>query len=163
PNIIRAPLECQSQYTQALAAQGPERAVYLAQKTTALILIDVHDLVEQAEVVTMLSGHSPEGHHILGKARSSVADPGIQEARIGADPVHYLLRIRSDQFAHRRYRIDERDLHRQKGVTGMLGQFRALAAGYNQRRRDRGAIRLRNGFRALVIAGVGQRGVDFAK
>ena len=105
------PLKARPRTREVLAAQGPERAVHFPQETLALIFVDAHDFIEQAEVVTVLAGHGAKCHDILRKAGSAVADAGIQEsrpdARVGADAVDDLIDIRAHRFADRGYGIDE--------------------------------------------------------
>src|ERR1700692_4054176 len=62
-----------------------------------------------------------------------------------------------------RERGDERDLHGEKCIGGVLYQFRALRGGYDNGSGDRGSIWLRDGIGALVVAAIGGGGVDFAE
>ena len=137
-DVVGAALEGEAEHAEILAAQRPERAANFAQKALALIFVDAHDFIEQAEVVAGFASHGAEGHHVFGKAGSAVADAGIQEpgsdARVGADAVDDLIHIGAHRFADRRHRVDERNLHGQKSIGGVLDQFRALGAGHDDGR-----------------------------
>src|SRR5439155_1440189 len=56
--------------------------------------------------------------------------------------------------------IDERNLHRQECIRGMLDQFRAFGSGYDQWRRNPCPVGLRNGLRQTIVAPAGERHVD---
>ena len=166
-DIVGAALESQAQHAQTLAAQRPQRGAHFAQEALALVLVDAHDFIQQPELVSALPRHRAEGHQVLGKARSAVADAGIQKARtdaaVGADPLANLLHVRSHRFANRCHRIDKRNLHRQKGVGGVLDQFGALGAGDDQRRRNLRPVGRGNRILALVVAAVGHGRVNLAQ
>ena len=93
-NVVGAALESQAQHAEVLAAQGPQRAAHFAQETVALIFVDAHDFIEQAELVAALARDGAKRHHIFRKAGPAVADSGIEkarpDARIGADALHHL-------------------------------------------------------------------------
>jgi len=74
-----------------------------------------------------------------------------------------LIDVRADGFAHRSDRIDEGNLHGEKRIRGMLDEFRAFSAGYDDRRRDGSAIGLRDGSGGFVIFTAGEWSVDLAK
>ena len=76
----------------------------------------------------------------LGKAGAAVPDSGIQKTRtdagVGSYALAHLLHVRAYRFTNRGHGVDERNLHGQKRIGGVLDQFRALGAGDDQRRRN---------------------------
>ena len=166
-DVVGAALEGQAEHAEVLAAQGPERAAHFAQEALALIFVDAHDFIEQAEVVAALAGHGAKCHDIFGEAGSAVADAGIQEprpdARVGSDAVDDLIHIGAHGFADRGHGVDEGNLHGQESVGGVLDQLRALGAGHDDGRRNRSAVGLRNGVAAVVVGAIGEGRIDFAQ
>jgi len=150
-----------------LATKGPKGAADFAQEALALVFVDAHDFVEQAEIVSALAGDGAEGHNIFRKTRSAVADAGIEEAGtdagVGADSVAHLAYVRAHSFADGGDGVDERNLHGKKSIGGVLDQFRALGAGDDDGSGDGGAIGLRDGIGLLVVRAAGKRRVNFAE
>src|SRR5258708_19867429 len=99
-----------------LATQRPQGTAHFAQETLPLILIDAHDFIQQAEVIATLSGYRAKRQHILGKARSAVANSRIQEARpnprIGANAMAHLVNVPTDGFAKPPHPLHQVTLHR---------------------------------------------------
>ena len=104
-NVVGAAFEGEAENAEMLAAEGPEGAAHFAQEAVALIFVDAHDFIEQAEVISALAGDGAEGHHILGEAGTAVADAGIEEA--GADAANR-CRCRGRPDLHWRRRIRRR-------------------------------------------------------
>ena len=148
------------------AAEGPQSAAHFAEEALTLVLVDAHDFVEQAEIVSTLAGDGAEGHHVFRKAGPAVADAGIQEARayagVGADAVADLIHVGAHGFADGRDRVDERNLHGEKRVGGVLDEFRALGAGDDDGSGGGSAVGWWNGVGVAVVAAAGERGIDFA-
>src|SRR5256885_11715323 len=59
-----------------------------------------------------------------GKARTAITDSGVEEIRpdadVGADAIAYLVHVCAHLLAKHRYSVDERDLHGQIGIGGVL-------------------------------------------
>jgi hypothetical protein len=102
-DVVGAAFEGEAEDAETLAAQGPQGAANFAQKALALVFVDAHDFIEQAEVVAAFAGDGAEGHDVLGEAGAAVADAGIQEARadagIGADALADLIHVGAHGFA----------------------------------------------------------------
>ena len=77
--------------------------------------------------------------------------------------MNHLINIRAHGFADRGHGVDERNLHGQEGIGRVLDQFRTLAAGDDNRRRNRSSVGLRDRLRALVVTSIGQGSINFAQ
>src|SRR5258708_15921723 len=121
----------------------------------------------QSKLNTDPSRGSSHREVLRRKVETAIADSGIQESRanagVGADAVAYLIYIGPHGFADGSDRVDERNLHRQKCVGGVLDQFRALGAGHDEGSGNGSAIRLRDGIAAFVVAATGEGRVDLAQ
>ena len=64
----------------------------------------------------------------FGKAGPAIARAGMQkfraDAAIGADRGRHLLHVSPNRLAEIGDLVDERHLHRQKGIGGIFGEFR---------------------------------------
>ena len=58
------------------------------------------------------------------------------DAAVEADAARHVVHVGADLLAQIGHFVDERDLHRQERVGGILGQFRRLDAGEHDRRLD---------------------------
>src|SRR5580692_4232469 len=166
-NVVGAAFEGEAEDAEVLAAQRPQSAAHFAEKAFALVFVDAHDFIEQAEVVTAFAGDGAKRHYIFGETGATVADSGIQEARadagVGADAVADLVYVGADGFADGSDGVDEGNLHGQKCVGGMLDEFRTLGGGHNDGSGNGGAVGLGDGVGAFVIAAAGERFVDLAE
>src|SRR5579872_1212446 len=101
-NVVRSTLEREPKNSKSFAAYRPERTVDLPQETVTLLLVDLHDCVQQPEIVSMFPRDSAKCHYVFWKTGSTVADAGIQKTRtnatISADPMDDLIHVRSDRF-----------------------------------------------------------------
>ena len=166
-NVVGAALEGEAEHAEVLAAKRPQGAAHFAQKAIALIFVDAHDFIEQAEVITALACNGAKGHHVFREAGTAVADSRIQKSRadagVGADAMAHLIHVGPDGFADGSDRIDEGNLHSEECVGSVLDQFRALGAGHDDGSGNRSAVGLRNGIAALVIGAAGKGRVNFAQ
>ncbi len=83
-NVVGAALKGEAEHAEVLAAKRPQGAAHFAQKAIALVFVDAHDFIEQAEVVAALAGHGAKRHHIFREARAAIADSRIEKARADA-------------------------------------------------------------------------------
>jgi len=74
-----------------------------------------------------------------------------------------LIDVGAHGFADGSDRVDERNLHGEKSVGGVLDQLRALGGSDDDGSGNGSTVGLRNGVRALVITAAGERSVDFAE
>ncbi len=133
----------------------------------ALLLVDAHNFIEQAEVVAALAGHGAKSHQIFREAGAAVTDSRIQEAladtSVRANALANLLNVGSHALTNGSDGIDERNLHCEKSIGCMFDQFGTLGTGNNERRRELGAIGTRDGIGAAIVSAVRKRRVDFAQ
>ncbi len=135
------PLKARPSTPRRFAAQRPQRGAHFLKESLFLQLVDLFHFLEQAEVDAQLLRDIAEGRDIFGKAGASVADAGAQEAP--ADPLvqphsaRHLLDIRVHCLAEIGDHIDERNLHGQKCIRGVLDDLRRLGRGLQERAGDR--------------------------
>ena len=132
-----------------------------------LLLIDPHHLVQQPKLITAFACNRAESHQVLGKARSAVANSGIEKSRadaaVGADSLADLLHVRPDRFTNRGDCVDEGNFHCQESIRSVLYEFSTFCTGNDQLRRDVCAVWGWNRVIALVVAAVGQRRVNLTQ
>ena len=75
----------------------------------------------------MVGGDRDERTGVLGKAAPAPSGTGPEERAadsvVGTDALDHVVDVGSNRLAHRRHRVDERDLHGQKAVGGVLDGF----------------------------------------
>src|SRR5215813_12565057 len=115
----------------------------------------------------MFSRSRAKCRHILGKARSTISNPGPQKTRsdtsIAANALTNILNVGAYRLAHVCHSIDQKNLHRQKCVTGMLDELRTLGRSFNVGRGYRCAVRFGNCIGSLEIAPVDERAIHIAQ
>ena len=126
-NVVGIRLERQTPHCDFLPPHHPHFVSNLLDETFDPALVNLLHFFEQGKITARFLGDSDEGLHILRKAEASKTDSRIQEcgtdARIQAHPIGNLGYICSDHLAQVCHHIDERDLHRQEGIRGMLNQL----------------------------------------
>ena len=104
----------------------------------AAIIVDLGDGIQNARVQALFLGHVGQGLDILGKARTTPAQAGIQEmaadARVIAHAGRDFLHIRADAFAQVSQFVHEGDLGRQEGIGGVLDHLGGAQVGDDDRR-----------------------------
>ena len=139
--VVGVGFERQAQHGDAAAPQAAQLA--LEPHDGALDLAAVHQLhgVEQRRRIVALDRQLLERAHVLGEARTAVADPGPEELRpdppIVADPVTDRAHVDVEQLADVGDLVDERDLGRQEGVRRVLDHLRRARVGDHDRRVER--------------------------
>jgi len=165
-DVVGAAFEGEAEHAEIFAAQRPQGAADFSKKARALLFVDVHDFIEQAEVVAAFPGDGAEGEDVFGKAGAAVADAGVQkaasDARIRADALADLIHVRTYGLADRGHGVDEGNLHGQERIGRVLDEFGALAAGHENLWGDGSTIRRGNCVGALVVAAVGHGSIDLA-
>ena len=143
--IVGLGLEGEPEQRDVRVAQRPEALLELGDDAPLLQRVDLDHGVEQLEVVARVAGQLLERLHVLGKARTAVADAGVQEVRADA-PVEAHARghdahVGADLLADVGDLVDERDLGRQEGVGGVLDHLGAGHGGAHDRGVDAGVER----------------------
>src|SRR6266403_1585695 len=136
-HVIGIRLECQSPNREGFATQDPEFFLHFCYELLSSSQIDLLDFFEQREVTSKAFADANESLKIFGETKTTEADTGIQEGLsdtlIAADALGYLGDVRASRFTCISHQIDERNLHGQERVGGMLYKFGAICVGHNQR------------------------------
>lgn len=166
-DVVGAALEGESEDGEAFAFEGPEGGADFAQEAFALVFVDGADLVEEAEVVTVLGGDGAEGGDIFREATAAVAESGFQEAGadagVAAEALTDLFDIGIDGFADIGDGVDERDLEGEEGVGGVLDKFGALGGGFDERDGGGGGMGAGDGVLPAVVGAGGEGKIDLAE
>ena len=150
--LERQPEHADERPAQSAAGSDAERPAHLADHPPALLLVDVDDALHHREVVAVVGGDLDERLGVLGEAAAAPtrtrleerpADPGVR-----TDALDDVVDVGADRLAHRRDGVDERDLHRQEAVGGVLDRLRRRRVGdqhrgLQRRRRPRRGARRR--------------------
>src|ERR1019366_918422 len=132
-----------------------------------LLVVNAHDFLEQAKIVTTFSSHGAIGGQVLGKTGAAVADARPQKlpayARIGTNTFPYLVHVSPYRFTNSSHRIDEADIHRQEGVGGVLDEFGALGVSHKKGRRGLDHFVREQGISPPIVASVEQRLINKAQ
>ncbi len=145
-NVVGIALEGQAEGGQPLAAQSPQRRAHLVEEDIPLGFVDLANFLEQLKIHALLLRHPVESGHILRETGTAVPQPGAEklgaDAAVQADARGDVLDVRVHGLGQVGHRVDERDLHGQKGVGGMLDDLRALRRSDQQLGRAFAALQL---------------------
>src|SRR5262249_22325433 len=123
-DVVGARLERQTEHSQSFSSQGPERASHFVKEAATLVVVDPHDLREKTEVVAALSSDRVKRLNVLGEARTSVADSGVEESRtdpaVGTYTRAHLAYVCADSLRNIGDRIDKRYFHGEESVRGVF-------------------------------------------
>ena len=102
-----------------------------------LPLVDIHDGVEDPEVVAYLTGAFHEGLDIFGEAAAAITnareEKSLTDPVITADAAADHIHISTEAFAELGDLVHEGDLGREEGVSGVFCQFRRALIHENDR------------------------------
>ena len=115
------------------AAVAPGRRHHLADHAFALLVVDGDHAAHHREVVAVLGGDAHQRPRVLREATAAPSGAGAQEgtpdALVGADALDHVMDVGADRLAECGDGVDERDLHRQESVGGVLDRLRRCGVG----------------------------------